>query len=179
MTVPTETRPSSAEMMQHLVESAGAARQPAADMADLAEVIRTLLAVEARRDTRIRLGGNLFDVVITSSGLQARSAVALMDEIQGGCGPVIEDPENGWFYWLVPPASSARWVRHTHAVCLGAPHTITLPSLNRTAPPRPYWFRPSASDRLVPVGPLWEALAQVRPEPAPHAALAAQLGIAT
>ena len=37
------------EMMQQLVESSGPAREPAADMADLAEVIRTLLAVEARR----------------------------------------------------------------------------------------------------------------------------------
>lgn len=179
MTAPVETLTPGAEMMQHLVESAGASRQPAADMADLAEVIRTLMAVEARRDTRVRLGGNLFDVVITSSGLQARGAVALMDEIQGGCGPVIEDPESGWFYWLVPPGSSARWAQHSHAVCLGAPHTITLPSLNRTAPPGPYWVRPSASDRLVPTGPLREALAQIRPEPTPHAALAERLGITT
>ncbi|MHC3456070.1 hypothetical protein [Streptomyces prasinus] len=168
--------PTGAEMMKHLVESAGAVREPTADMVDLAEVIRTLLAVEARRDTRVRLGGNLFDIVVTGTGVQARAAVALMDEIQGGCGPVIAD-ENGWFYWLVPPNSSSRWEPHTHAVCLGAPHTITLPSLNRTAPPGPYWFRPSASDRLVPTGPLREALAQLRPEPTPHAALEARLGI--
>lgn len=179
MTAPAELMQTGAEAMQHLVESAGAARQPAADMADLAEVIRTLLAVEARRDTRVRLGGNLFDVVITGSGFQARGAVALMDEIQGGCGPVIEDPASGWFYWLVPPGSADRWERHSHAVCLGSPHTITLPSLNRTAPPGPYWLRPSASDRLVPTEPLREALAQIRPEPAPHAALAAELGITT
>lgn len=166
-----------AEVMQHLVASADEPREPAADMADLAEVIRTLLAVEARRDTRVRLGGNLFDVVITSSGVQARGAVALMDEIQGGCGPVIEDPESGWFYWLVPPGSADRWTPHSHAVCLGAPHTITLPALNRSAPPGPYWFRPSASDRLVPTTPLAEALAQLRPEPTPHTALAARLGI--
>ncbi|MFE4576599.1 hypothetical protein [Streptomyces chartreusis] len=178
MTTLTATLPTAAEMMQHLVESAGDSLQPTDDMADLAAVIRTLLAVEARRDTRARLGGNLFDVVITSSGLQARGAVALMDEIQNGCGPVIEDPENEWFYWLVPPGSSARWEPHTHAACLGAPHTITLPSLNRTVPPGPYWFRPSTSDRLVPTAPLREALAQSRPEPTPHAALAAQLGIA-
>jgi hypothetical protein len=169
--------PTGAEMMQHLVESAGATRQPAEDMADLAQVIRTLLAVEAGRDTRVRLGGNLFDVVITSSGVQARAVVAVMDQVQGGCGPVIEDPESGWFYWLVPPGSSDRWGTHTHAVCLGAPHTITLPSLNRTAPPGSYWFRPSASDRLVPTGPLHEALARFRPEPTPHAALEARLGI--
>ncbi|MEU2969079.1 hypothetical protein ABZ687_29380 [Streptomyces ardesiacus] len=166
------------ETMQHLIESAGAARQPAADMADLAEVIRTLLAVEARRDTRVRLGGNLFDVVITSNGPEAYSAVAMMDEIQGGCGPVIEDHDAGWLYWLVPPRSADRWAPHSHAVCLTAPHTITLPSLNRNRPPGPYWYRRS-SDRLVPTGPLCEALAYLRPEPTPHAALAARLGITT
>ncbi|MGW6805724.1 hypothetical protein, partial [Streptomyces sp. NPDC055039] len=176
MTAPAEALPTGEEAMQQLVESAGAAREPAADMADLAELIRTLMAVEAHRDTRIRLGRNLFDVVISSAGFQARGAVALMDEIQGGCGPVIEDPESDWLYWLVPPGSSGRWQPHTHAVCLGAPHTITLPSLNRTAPPGAYWFRPPASDRLVPLQPLREALTQLRPEPTPHAALAAQLG---
>lgn len=180
MTALAEALPTGAEMMQQLVESAGGARKPAADMADLAEVIRTLLAVDAGHDTRVRLGGNVFDVVISSSGLQARGVVALMDEIQGGCGPVIEDPESGWYYWLVPPGSSARWAPHTHAVCLGGPHTITLPSLNRTVPPGPYWLRPPAqvSNRLVPLAPLREALAQIRPEPTPHAALSAQLGIA-
>ncbi|MFJ4429322.1 hypothetical protein [Streptomyces bobili] len=169
--------PTIATMMQDLVDSVGPVHEPAADMADLAEVIRTLRAVEARRDTRVRLGGNLFDVVITSSGMQPHSTVALMDEIQGGCGPVIEDPASGWLYWLVPPRSSSVWEPHSHAVCLGAPHTITLPSLNRATPPGPYWLRPSASDRLVPTGPLREVLAQLRPEPTPHTALAAQLGI--
>jgi hypothetical protein len=177
VTAPAAALPTSHDVIKHFVELAGPARTPAADMADLADMIRTLLAVEARRDTRVRLGGHLFDVVITASGVQARSAIALMDEIQGGCGPVIEDPEGGWLYWLVPPGSSTRWTPHPHAVCLGAPHTITLPSLN--VPPGPYWVRPSASDRLVPTGPLREALAQIRPEPTPHTALAAQLGIAT
>ncbi|MFV5994996.1 hypothetical protein ACNPQM_21680 [Streptomyces sp. NPDC056231] len=174
----TAAMPTGAKM-QHLVDSSGAAQEPAADMADLAEVIRTLMAVEARTDTRVRLGRNLFDVVITSSGLQARATVAVMDQVQGRCGPVIEDPERGWLYWLVPPGSSALWEPHSHAVCLGAPHTITLPSLNRRVPPGPYWFRPSASDRLVPTRPLRDALAHFRPEPTPHAELAARLGIAT
>ncbi|MFE6894818.1 hypothetical protein [Streptomyces sp. NPDC057694] len=171
--------PSGAEMMQYLVDSAGPAREPAADMAELADVIRNLLAVEAGRDTVVHLGGNLFDVVITGGGVQARAVAALMDAVQleGGCGPVIEDSDRGWLYWLVPPGSAARWEPHPYAVCLGAPHTITLPSLNRRVPPGPYWMRPSASDRLVPMGPLREALAQLRPEPTPHAALAAQLGI--
>lgn len=162
-----------------LIGSAGPAPQVAEDMRDLADLIRTLLDVHEGRDTRVPLGGNLFDVVITGSGLQAHSAVALMDAIQDGCGPVIEDPDRGWFYWLVPPGSAGRWTPHSHAVCLGAPHTITLPSLHHREPPGPYWFRPSASDRLVPTGPLRETLAQLRPEPVPHAELGAQLGIST
>ncbi len=159
-----------------LVESAGA-RVPAADMADLADMIRTLLAVDARRDTPVRLGGGLFDVVVTGSGAEAYAAVDLMDALQGGCGPVIEDPDAGWLYWLVPPGSSARWEPHPYAVCLTTPHTIILPPLGRSRPPGPYWHRPSASDRLVPAGPLREALTQLQPEPTPHAALAAWLGV--
>ncbi|MFE9723598.1 hypothetical protein ACFYQ5_08375 [Streptomyces sp. NPDC005794] len=96
---------------------------------------------------------------------------------QGGCGPVIEDPEAGWLYWLVPPGSCTRWEPHEYAVCLGGPHTITLPALNRSAPPGPYWLRPSASDRLVPLDPLRQALALCRPESTPHAALAELLGL--
>lgn len=167
-----------AEMVQALDGAAGAAREPAVGMADLAMAVRAFLAVEAQSAARVRLGGNLFDVVITGSGVQEWSAVAVMDEVQGGCGPVIEDPVNGWLYWLVPPGSCARWAWHGHAVCLGAPHTITLPPLSRRVPPGPYWLRPSASDRLVPVGPLRDALARFRPGPAPHAALTARLGIA-
>ncbi|MFF8989159.1 hypothetical protein ACF09H_04135 [Streptomyces sp. NPDC014983] len=174
----TAVLPTQAEMMRAADEAVGAAREPAADMADLAEAIRALFKVEARRDARVHLGGSLFDVVVTSSGLEAQSAAVVMDEVQGGCGPVIEDPENGWLYWLVPPGSSERWTWHGHAVCLGAPHTIRLPSLNRRVPPGPYWFRPPASDRLVPVEPLRDTLARFRPMPTPHNPLAAR-GITT
>ncbi|TWV34918.1 hypothetical protein FRZ03_27815 [Streptomyces misionensis] len=166
-------------MMRAADEAAGAARQPAPDMEDLAAAIRALFKVEARSKAIVRLGGGLFDVVITSAGLEARSAAAVMDEIQGGCGPVIEDPKNERFYWLVPPGSSERWTPHDYAVCLGAPRRITLPSLNKRVPPGPYWFRPPASDRLVPVRPLRDTLARFRPMPTPHADLAARFGIAT
>ncbi|MGW4955430.1 hypothetical protein [Streptomyces parvulus] len=170
MSAPAASGPAD-EMMQRLVEAAGAAREPAADMADLAAVVRSLLAVEARRDAHVRLGGGLFDIVITSSDARARFVVDLMDEIQGGCGPVIEDPGNSWLYWLVPPGSADLWAPHAHSVCVGAPHTITLPSLDRTEPPGPFWHRPMASDRLVPMRPLHQALRQIRPEPTPPASL--------
>ena len=166
------------ELMDHLVrESAASVRKPAADMADLASVIRALLDLNGGRNTRMPLGGGLFDAVITAAGPASRAVVDLMDEIQGGCGPVIEDPENGWAYWLVPPRSAERWAPHSHAVCLGAPYKITLPALDRTAPPGPYWLRPEMKDRLVPVGPLRQALEQLRPEPAPPSDLAARLRV--
>ncbi|MFE0654585.1 hypothetical protein ACFVZH_39345 [Streptomyces sp. NPDC059534] len=172
--------PNAGAMMQTLVDAAGAPGEPVADMADLAERLRSLLGVAANQVTRVGLGGNLFDVVVTSSGAQARAAVAVMDEIQNGCGPVIEDTRDGLFYWLVPPGTAGRWQPHMYAVCLGAPHKITLPPLTSARPPcepGPYWFRPSASDRLVPATPLREALARLRPEPTPHAAFADRLGV--
>jgi hypothetical protein len=174
----TTPAPDAADVIRQWMDSAEPLT-PAEDMQDLAAVIRTLLDVEAGRDTRVGLGGSLFDVVVTGAGPQALAAIAAMDEIQNGCGPVIEDPESGWLYWLVPPGSTGRWGPHDHGVCIGAPHTITLPSLSRTAPPGPYWLRPSASDRLVPPKPLRSILAQFRPEPTPHAALAARLGLTT
>ncbi|MFJ5877388.1 hypothetical protein ACIQD1_22050 [Streptomyces sp. NPDC093088] len=167
-----------AEQLLRLVDAkAGPVRRPAADMGDLAALVRSFVGIVHGRPTRERLGGGLFDVVITAAGGRARAAVAAMDEAQGGCGGVIEDPEAGWMYWLVPPGSASKWQPHPYAVCLSAPYRITLPPLNRTAPPGPYWYRPSARDRLVPAGPLRAALAQHRPEPAPHEPLAAQLGL--
>ncbi|MEU7322697.1 hypothetical protein ABZ682_19395 [Streptomyces griseoviridis] len=175
MSIPVAVLPTNDAEMRRLFESADQSREPAADMADLAEVMRALLGVASSEDTPVRLGGNLFDVVITSAGIRGRAVIALMDEIPGGCGPVVEDPEAGWLYWLVPPGSAIHWAPHGHAVCLTTPFKIRLPSLTRHSPPGPYWARPSASDRLVPVGPLRTALAQLRPEPAPHAPLYAQL----
>ncbi|OEJ62664.1 hypothetical protein BGM19_36550 [Streptomyces agglomeratus] len=166
-------------MMRQLVYSAGPAYRPAEDMQDLAAVIRPLLHVKTGKDARVRLGSGLFDVVITGGGTHTQSAVAEMDEIQSGCGPVIEDPDSGWQYWLVPPGSRSKWEPHEYGVCLGAPHTVTLPSLNRTAPPGPYWLRPSASDRLVPLHPLRRLLTELRPQPTPPASLAAALSITT
>ncbi|MFC5905495.1 hypothetical protein ACFP53_40860, partial [Streptomyces zhihengii] len=59
--------PDAGQMMNRLVREAGGPSEPAADMADLAELLRNLLAVTRREDTIVRLGGNLFDVVVTSS----------------------------------------------------------------------------------------------------------------
>ncbi|MCG7523839.1 hypothetical protein MHW47_05170 [Streptomyces sp. OfavH-34-F] len=167
--------PTSGEIVERLDTAAGPDRQPVADMVDLAVLVRAVLDIEAERPARVRLGGNGFEVVVTSSSVQALAAVEWMDEQQGGCGPVIEDPEAGWLYWLVPPGTRSRWERHPYAECVGGPHTITLPPLTRHAPPGPYWLRPKGADRLVPAGPLREVLIQTRPEPAPHAALAAHL----
>lgn len=179
MTTPTLERlvdPTAEQMMSHMVARCGPAREPASDLSDLATVLRRFVGVVHDRPTRERLGGDVFDVVITSSGAMARGVVAAMDEIQAGCGGVIEDPEAGWFYWLVPPNSARTWEPHPYAVCLGKPYRLTMPPLSRTAPPGPYWYRPAASDRLVPAGPLWTLLAQFRPEPAPHECFAAQFG---
>ncbi|MEW1700736.1 hypothetical protein [Streptomyces sp. NPDC091278] len=147
------------------------------DVADLRDLVRGLLDLNAGRDLRVRLGGRFFEVVITSSGAGAREAVEVMDRHQGRCGPVIDDPRNGWFYWLVPPGSTSRWTPHPSAVCLGAPHVLTMPPPERRAGPRPFWHRPPASDRLVPAGPLWDLLVHYRPEPAPHPHLEQHLGI--
>lgn len=171
-----------AELADHFIRADDPSWEIAPDMEDLAEALRTLLGVDANQNTRVRLGGTLFDVVVTSSGPQARATVAYMDEVQGGCGPLIEDTRDGLFNWLVPPGTAGRWTPHTHTVCLGAPHKITLPSLTSTAPPStagPYWLRPSTSSRLVPAVPLWKVLAQLRPEPTPHATFADRFGVAS
>ncbi|MEU1863668.1 hypothetical protein [Streptomyces gardneri] len=168
-------------LMQTLVDASGGPGERAPDMEHLAEVFRSLLGGAANRDTSVRLGGSCFDVVVTSSGVQASAAVTFMDKVQGGCGPVVEDTRDGLFYWLVPPGTTGRWEPHTHAVCLGAPFAIMLPSLKTTtlpSTPGPYWLRPSASDRLVPAASLWQVLDRLRPEPTPHAAFADCLGLA-
>ncbi|MEU7028871.1 hypothetical protein AB0A60_19545 [Streptomyces sp. NPDC046275] len=176
MTAPAVERlvvSSGAELLDHIAEKSGPPRTAAADMGDLARAVRAVLGVDRGQGPRVPLGGGLFDVVITAASVPARAAVDLMDGIQGGCGPVVEDPDNGWLYWLVPPRTGGRWAPHEHAVHVGPPHRITLPPRGRCTPPGPYWLRPPATDRLVPIGPLWGVLAQLRPEPAPHAALAA------
>jgi hypothetical protein len=166
-------------MMRELIDRAGPTRQPAEDMHELARLIRTLLDVDQGRGTRVRLGGRLYDVVVSGGGAEGRAVARMLDEIQDGCGPVIEDPGSGWLYWLVPPGSCTRWEPHGRGVCLGGPHTLTLPPLSQTAPPGPYWLRPLSRDRLVPTRALRDLLAQFGPEPTPHAALAAQLGRTT
>ncbi|MFD7975280.1 hypothetical protein [Streptomyces sp. NPDC059071] len=155
---------SGAELMDIAIKASGPRMQPAADMGDLATALRALLNATHGRPNRVRLGGDRFDVVISN---RACAAAAVLDEIQGGCGPVIEDPQAGEFYWLVPPGSAKRWEPHPFAVCLGAPHTLTLPPTNRTAPPGPYWYRPCATDRLVPTAPLRELLELLETESVP------------
>ncbi|MGW9438647.1 hypothetical protein [Streptomyces sp. NPDC055607] len=164
---PVLVNPTAEQLLSLVGAKAGPARRPPADMGDLATLVRTFMGVTLNRPTRERLGGDLFDVVITAADDLAHAAVATMDEVQGGCAGVVEDPVVGWLYWLVPPGSAGRWQPHPYAVCLSTPYKITLPPLNRTAPPGPYWYRPAVRDRLVPAGPLWKALEYHRPEPTP------------
>ncbi|MFD4376810.1 hypothetical protein [Streptomyces sp. NPDC058486] len=90
---------SGAELMDHMVAKVSVqARKPADDLADLSRVLRAFLGVHRGESARVPLGGGLFDVVITSAGVRARSAVDRMDWIQTGCGPVVEDPDAGWLY---------------------------------------------------------------------------------
>lgn len=149
------------------------------DMADLAARVRALLELDTGRGTRVPLGGDLFDVVITGGGAEGHAVAVLMDGIQRGCGPVIDDPGTGWLYWLVPPGSAEAWEPHGHAVCVGDPHTITLPALSRLTSPGPHWLRPCASDRLVPTKPLRRAVDRCRPVSAPQSALSLHLGSPT
>ncbi|MER7576961.1 hypothetical protein [Streptomyces sp. NPDC126514] len=51
MTDPAAALQTSSEVIERFVELAGPACTPATDMADLADMVRTLLAVEAGRDT--------------------------------------------------------------------------------------------------------------------------------
>lgn len=153
------------------------ARQPAVDMQDLAARVRALFSIREEQDSRMPLGGAMFDVVVTGGGYLGRAAVAHMDEVQlGTCGPVIEDPDGGWLYWLVPPGTASSWEHHSYGVCIGSPHTLTMPVLSRNAPPGPYWLRPCASDRLIPPVPLRALLNRLCLQPAPHEGLRAQLG---
>ncbi|MFC9007844.1 hypothetical protein [Streptomyces microflavus] len=164
---------------------------PACDMKDLAARVRALFCVREHQSSRdkvlgvdgmstaVPLGGRLFDVVVTGEGRPGRAAVARMDEIQhSSCGPVIEDRSAGWLYWLVPPGTASTWGYHAFGLCIGSPHTLTLPALTHSEPPGPYWLRPCISDRLVPPQQLRPLLYQAGPLPASPSAVQAHLSAA-
>lgn len=117
--------------------------------------------------------GIAFDVVV--SGPVGTEALHIMDAEQGGqCGPVVSDPDTGWWYWLVPPGTADRWC-HEFGVGVGARHRMPLPPRDLVRPPGPYWARPLGDDRLVPPSALRRMLHQLQPVPSPHRALAAHL----
>ncbi|MEV5979581.1 hypothetical protein [Streptomyces sp. NPDC052114] len=146
----------------------------APDMGDLAARVRVLMNLQGGRSSLLPLGGRLFDVVVTAGGGDARAIVRLLDDAQvDGCGPVIDDPERSWLYWLVPPGSSDRWAPHRFGTCLGHPHQISLPPPDQTDPPGAYWLRPLNHDRRVPTGPLRDYLDRFQPTPVPHVELLA------
>ncbi|MFG3044846.1 hypothetical protein ACGFZR_07940 [Streptomyces sp. NPDC048241] len=147
----------------------------ALDMGSLADRIRQVAALTAGRQVCLPLGGRFFDVVVTASGPEASAVIATLDDLQrtdadapDACGPVIEAPEEGRLYWLVPPGTGAQWQPHAYASCFGRPHQIVLPPMAQMEPPGIYWRRRCRADRLVPVGPLRNLLDRFRPTPVPH-----------
>ncbi|MFJ7969652.1 hypothetical protein [Streptomyces sp. NPDC096324] len=152
-----------------------APEEVAPDMGTLAARVRNLMDLQQGRRSRLPLGGQFFDAVVTAAGPEAYAVVDLMDEVQRlrgarsdapACGPVIADPERGWFIWLVPPGTHAVW-DNAHGVCRGAPYELTLPSMRQTAAPGPHWVRPCRGDRLVPRWPLADLLDRFQPGPVP------------
>ncbi|MEY2249019.1 hypothetical protein AB8A21_39880 [Streptomyces sp. BF23-18] len=151
----------------------------APDMGTLAARVRNLMDLQQGRPSRLPLGGQFFDAVVTAAGPEAYAVVDLMDEVQRprgarsdapACGPVIADPGRDWFVWLVPPGTHAVW-DSAHGVCRGAPYELALPAMRQTAPPGPYWLRPCRGDRLVPHWPLADLLHRFQPGPVPEEAL--------
>ncbi|WP_326733966.1 hypothetical protein [Streptomyces sp. NBC_01022] len=55
--------------------------------------LRAWLGVEEQREVRMPLGGVMFDMVLTTAGQASQSVIAEPDRIQGGCGPVVEAPD--------------------------------------------------------------------------------------
>ncbi|MFE0130173.1 hypothetical protein ACFWY6_01025 [Streptomyces sp. NPDC059037] len=149
----------------------------ATDMADLAELIRALLAADEGKSLEVPIGGNLFDVAVIAAGSAGEAVVAELDVRQGphGCGPVMRDPDGPWLYLLVPPGTSRRW-QHELAPCLGSGR-IVLPPLHRHAPPGRYWVRSRRETHLVGPQMLGQALDRHRPSPVaePGRGLAASL----
>ncbi|MFD8913638.1 hypothetical protein [Streptomyces sp. NPDC059575] len=150
----------------------------ASDMGTLADRVRALADLTAGREIRVPLGGQFFDVVVTSSRRTNYLMINEMDEIQRSeadegipdpCGPVFQSPDHRALFWLVPPGTSRRWQlrRSLFAECYGAPYQLTLPPLDRTGPPGTYWRRPCRADRLVPAGPLQNLIAEFLPDPTP------------
>ncbi|WP_328403951.1 hypothetical protein OHS70_34115 [Streptomyces sp. NBC_00390] len=121
-------------------------------MQDLTHRIRALLSIDTQDEyVSVPLGGGLFDVIVTAGGPAGHAAVAHMDQVRLGiCGPVIEDPEQSYLLWLVPPSTSTAWPLDPCSVAFGAPWALQLPRLNLRNPPGPHWLRECRSDRLVP-----------------------------
>lgn len=112
--------------------------------------IHALLRLTDGESVRLPLGGHLFDVVVTAAS--AWRLITTLDNLPGGCGPVIHDPtDGGWLYWITPAGTASTWKQHPHAVCLGAGTHLTVPPPTRVEPPGPYWIRPFTDDYVNPV----------------------------
>lgn len=133
-------------------------RRPAPDMADLAQVVRTFIAVDQQQAATVTVGG-VCDVVTTASGPLGAALLARLDAGPQGCGPVIAHADS--LCWLVPPGTAGRGWSHPAARCTNAGF-LTLPPTTHHAPPFPYWARIGA-DHWVGPGFLRDALDEVDP----------------
>ncbi|MER7688708.1 hypothetical protein [Streptomyces sp. NPDC097610] len=149
-----------------LPPEAQAPSEPAADMQDLADMIRALMTVEERKSPVVPLGGNLFDVVLFEASPLGMAVVRELDEQQpNGCGPVIVSSEKPWLYALVPPGTSRSWT-NPHGRCFGSGR-LTLAPLDQFSPPGRYWLRPCQQTHLVGPRMLADALSRHRPAAPP------------
>jgi hypothetical protein len=95
--------------------------------------------------------GRRWDVVKTSD------AVPLAVD-----GPAIHDPRGRVIYYLVPPGTAAGWEALPGTEALGDTAYLTIPGLDRTAPPGTYWLRaPQHAGHLVRPEALRDALTEV------------------
>ncbi|MFD9483638.1 hypothetical protein ACFWBX_06460 [Streptomyces sp. NPDC059991] len=82
--------------------------------------------------------GTAFQVVLTKAGEFSRAVLERVEQLQpAGAGPVLADPEQPFWFWLIP--AGVRW-SHPNGFCYRR-GGIELPSLGRTQPPGAYWVR--------------------------------------
>lgn len=134
-------------------------------MVELTAAVRLLLAATSAEAMRMELSPRSFAVVLTEMGPRTDSVLRLLDGLQpGGCGPVLDDPDRSFRYWIVPHRT-CQWWTYELGICIGE-GTVALPPFHRREPPGPYWIRPWRRTHLVGPAMLQYALNEARPTPA-------------